>query len=592
MAATRCGSSMSGPDTMAPPAAPDAGLDTEPAVVAPGPRTRIPGVVYMPSELLDFYVRQGVLGQAGVADAFRAAARRFPDRIALSQGGRLVTYRQLDDMTDRAAAALLDLGLRPLDPVLFQLVNSQALVVSFLGCLKAGLIPVCTLAAHRASEIGQIGGQVRARAHIISARAGSFDLIPFAMAMRGALPDLAYTIVADEDGVVPDGMHRLDALIARTDLAHARAVLSGVALDPFQVVVYQLSGGTTGVPKVIPRFANEYLHSARSILKYFGFDETLVTFTGNPMMHNAPTLCFWLPALVAGGEVAIAERPDAASIARVVLDRKPTWAIIAPVYLRMMLDDGMVTQHDFANIYGLATPNGATALGARVNAPALHLYGMTEGLLTHCRAEDPTHAREITVGRPISPYDEVRIVVPGTTLDVRPGETGELIVRGPCTIHGYFDSPERNAEAFTPDGYYRSGDLMRWQVIEGERYLKFEGRLKDVVDRGGEKINCSEIELAVARLSGIANVACVGMPDPIYGERLCAFVIVDTGHPPPTVASIAAHLDIIGLARFKFPERVEIVAEFPMTMSGKPSKPLLKAQIAAILERESQRADA
>lgn len=550
-----------------------------------GPRSRIPGVVYMSAELLDFYAAEGVLGHAGIADAFREAARRFPDRVALSHGPRTFTYAELDARSDRAAAGLLSLGLRPLDPVIFQLANSHELVVSFLGCVKAGLIPICTLAAHRASEIGQIGRQVGAKAHIFSARAGSFDLITFAAAMREVLPTLAHSILADTDGDLAPGMHRLDDLIDSHDDHAARAALRAVTLDPFQVAVYQLSGGTTGVPKVIPRFNNDYLYSARSIRDFFSFDETLVTFTPNPMMHNAAMLCFWLPALLFGGEVAIAAKPDIASIARVILDRKPNWGAIAPVHLRALLNDGWVPDDAFAGVHGLAVQDGAAALSARLKVPALHLYGMTEGLLVHCRADHPARAREITVGQPVSPYDEVRIVAPGTILDVQAGEIGELIVRGPCTTRGYFDSPERNAEAFTPDGYYRSGDLMSWRIIDGQRYLCFEGRLKDVVDRGGEKINCSEVELAVMGFAGVANVACVGMPDPLYGERLCAFVIAEAGHAP-TVASIAAHLDKVGLAKFKYPERVELIREFPTTSSGKPSKPLLKARIAEMLAAE------
>ena len=145
-----------------------------------GVQERISGVVYMQDDILNYYVDEGLLGDQTLVDAFRAAVAHFPDRVAVSEIDELISYRTLDELTERAAAALLRLGLRPHDRVIFQIINSKELVIAFLACLKTGLIPICTLAAHRSSEIGQIGRQAEAKAHIVSARAGSFDLVEFA----------------------------------------------------------------------------------------------------------------------------------------------------------------------------------------------------------------------------------------------------------------------------------------------------------------------------------------------------------------------------------------------------------------------------
>jgi non-ribosomal peptide synthetase component E (peptide arylation enzyme) len=266
--------------------------------------------------------------------------------------------------------------------------------------------------------------------------------------------------------------------------------------------------------------------------------------------------------------------------------RKPTWLIVPPVVLFRLKDAGVLDRIDFTTGKGFSVTSGVERFRAFVGgAPAWPLFGMTEGLLAYCNASDPVEAQHTTVGRPLSPHDEIRILAPGAETELPDGEVGELAIRGPCTISGYFDAGERNAVAFTRDGFYRSGDLMRIKVIDGVRYLVFEGRLKDVVSRGGEKINCEEVERVAINHPAVASIAIVAMPDRTYGERACAFVIPASGKSI-TVAELGAFLGQQGLAKFKWPERIEIVAEFPLTSSGKLSKPKLRESIRSILERE------
>ncbi len=194
------------------------------------------------------------------------------------------------------------------------------------------------------------------------------------------------------------------------------------------------------------------------------------------------------------------------------------------------------------------------------------------------RESDCREAREETVGKPMTELDEVRLLKPGTEVEVAPGEIGELAVRGPSVIHGYFDAEERNRQAFTSDGFYRSSDLMSARVIDGLKYYAFEGRIKDVIDRGGEKVNCAEIELALGEAQGIAEAALVGMPDPGLGERICAFVTLRPGSSPSEagVPSFARFLEKRGFAKFKWPERVEVLSAMPTTKFGKIDKAELR----------------
>ncbi|QYE36366.1 AMP-binding protein [Polymorphobacter sp. PAMC 29334] len=547
------------------------------------------GVSYLPQSAIDHYAAEGVLTDETLTDVFEAACRRWPTRVAFSEPGVTMTYAKASVMTDRIAAALHRLGYKPLDRVLFQAANSKELLLTFIGCLKAGVIPICTLAAHRGNEIGQIGRQADAKGYIVAPSTGGFDLIEFARNMRSELPTLQHILTIRDDGVEHEGTHSLDKLALAEDPDEARATVAEIrtTLDPYQVAIFQLSGGTSGTPKIIPRFHNEYVNSARCIVEYFGFDETLVSFTPNPMLHNMPMACFSLPALIIGGEVAIAPRGDLESMQHIIQERRPNWCAIVLVHIMRLIENGAIDEHTFKDAYGLICIDKSAELSRMVNAPAYTLYGMTEGLLCHTRREDPPEAITRTVGRSVSPQDEIRLVEPGTQNDVGPGEVGELIIRGPSTIRGYYNAPEHNAGAFTVDGYYRSGDLMRWHVIDGQRYVSFEGRVKDVVSRGGEKINCSEVELAMCEHPKVTSVMCVGMPDVAYGERMCAFVMLTRGADTLSVGEIAKHLDGMGFAKFKFPERIEIVEGFPIASSGKPSKPMLRAIIAEKLQQEA-----
>lgn len=551
-----------------------------------GVKSPIPGVVYMPEADIERYVREGVLTDETFVAALRSSFAANADRTALSEPGVEISYRELDEVSDRGAAALHRLGLRSGDRALFQVRNCKELVYAFVACLKLGVIPICTLAAHRQAEIGYLGNHAAAKIHFVHSDDPRFDMAGFAEKMRAAIPSVEHLVTVRGPADRP-GLLSFAELIAAEDPVEARRLVDGVAHDPYQVILFQLSGGTSGIPKIIPRFGNEYRYTVQSVIDWLGFDRDIVSFTPNPLMHNAPMACYWGPALMLGGEVAIAGGPTLADIEATLAERRPTWIALAKVHMLRLKEVGAIERLSFDRVFGFVVTDSAGVLSDIVGAPCLPIFGMTEGLLAFVRRDDPRAAVDGTVGRPTSPYDELRIVEPGTERDVPEGEIGELLVRGPCTIRGYFDAPDRDAEAFTRDGFYRSGDLMRFVRIEGERYFAFEGRVKDVVDRGGEKINCSEVENALILHPSVGTAACVAMPDPLYGERMCAFVVLRDGCAPITQADLGTFLAEHGLAKFKWPERVEIVEDLPMTTSGKVSKPMMRELIAAKLKAEA-----
>ena len=549
-----------------------------------GVKAPIPGVVYPPVERLQRYVEAGELGLQTLVEALGESFSTNASRTALATDEGDVSYAQLDDITDRFAGALLGLGLEPLDRVLFQCANCVELIFAVVGCLKACLIPVCTLAAHREHEIVYLGCHTEARAHIVQGDDPKFDLVDFALRVQSQIPTLRHVISIHGDS--KEGVHRFEDLVAAQTRAGAREVLRNVARDPFQVAVFQLSGGTSGVPKVIPRMQNDYLLNARLTVEVLGYRADDVLFMPMPMIHNAAMICFWLPCLLAGASFAIPKDMTPEAWGSIFNAKKPTFiGVIRPLLPRLeeMLQKGCAT---LGRVRASWSPDGARLVREKYGIPSFAMFGMTEGMNMYCRDGDPDEALDWTIGRPLSRFDEVRLVEPGGDREVAVGEVGEMTCRGPYTLCGYFNAPERNQQAFTDEGFYRSGDLMVERVIDGKRYYAFAGRTKDVIDRGSEKVNCEEVENAASTHPAVAGCAVVGMPDPVLGERICAFLVINEGAQAPSVAELGRHFEALGLAKFKWPERIEVIDALPVTKVNKLHKAVLRDAIRAKLAEE------
>jgi len=251
-----------------------------------------------------------------------------------------------------------------------------------------------------------------------------------------------------------------------------------------------------------------------------------------------------------------------------------------------VLDDESASRRDLSSLRLFMTLNRADAIEAHLGVTSMNMFGMTEGLLTGSSPDAPVDARHGTVGEPSSPLDQVRLLEPGGERTVGEGGAGEMAFRGPSMTRGYYGMPEENAAAFTSDGFFRSGDLMQAHRIGARLYYSFEGRLKDNIDRGGEKFGTEEIEHLIGRYPGVADAKVVAMPDRVYGEKACAFMIMRANQPPPSVLELGQFLREQGLAGFKLPERIEAVDVFPVTRAGKVDKAKLRDIIAEKLRTE------
>ncbi len=538
-------------------------------------------VVPYPVEIAQRYREEGLWGTRTIADELHVVAQAHPDRTAVVALDGGLTYRELDERTDALAAGLIGLGLVPGDPVLFQVTNRLGAILAWYGVLKAGLIPVCTLAAHRGHEISEISRRVGAVAHLVDDASRTFDLVGFAVDQRRDHPTLRHVLVlgTDHRGVA------LESLMAGSDVETSRKLVEQAqqSIGPDDVAVFQLSGGTTGVPKVIPRLHAEYWYNAAQYARSWGWGPDSRVAHLIPIIHNAGIVCALHAAHSVGGRLILAV-PDLEASLPLMTEQGVTHVLLGQShYAAFGLPGFAAAERTLKEIVlsGAKVPPAVFDALERRGLWSGQLFGMGEGLLATTRPGAPRQARATTVGTPISPLDEVRVLEPDTEDELPDGEVGELCCRGPYTLRGYFDAPEHNARAFTSDGFYRTGDLASIQTIEGGRYISIDGRIKDLINRGGEKVNAEEVEQLLLRHPRVVAAAAVAMPDPRLGERTCAYLVVRGA--PLTLAEVQQHFAQLEVAKFKWPERLEYLTELPRTKVEKLDKKALHADIVAKL---------
>jgi salicylate---CoA ligase len=347
--------------------------------------------------------------------------------------------------------------------------------------------------------------------------------------------------------------------------------------------VFLLSGGTTGLPKLIARTHDDYTYNAKRSGEVSGFDEHTVYLVALPAGHNFPLACpGLLGALLVGGTVVMLDSPEPTKAFRTIAAEGVTHTAAVPAVAQRWIDHR--AEHpsdDLATLRVLQVGGSRLAeeVGRRVR-PVLgctlqQVFGMAEGLLNYTRLDDPEDVIVATQGRPISPADEV-LLIDALDQPVPMGEPGSLLTRGPYTPRGYYRAAEHNARAFTADGWYRSGDICRWHPSGN---LVVEGRDKDMINRGGEKISAEEIENLVYLLPQVEQVAAVAMPDPTLGERVCIYVVPRRG-AGLDLDTVRSALRERGVAAYKLPERLEVLEALPQTKVGKIDKKALRTDVA------------
>ncbi|WFB06240.1 (2,3-dihydroxybenzoyl)adenylate synthase [Streptomyces sp. LX-29] len=533
-----------------------------------------------PAEFAERYRAAGWWRGETFGQLLRDRAEAHPDRIAIIDPLRDLrwTYGELDLRADRLAAGFAARGIAPGDKVVVQLPNVAEFFEVVFALFRIGALPVFALPAHRETEIGYFCSFTEAAAYVIWAedrdrpgdRYDSFDYRGLAATVRDQVPTLRHVFVAGDGDP--------GAFEALADVAADPVPSTGPA--PGDLAFLQLSGGSTGVPKLIPRTHDDYIYSLRGSNEICGVDEHSVFLCVLPASHNFPLSSpGTLGALYAGARVVLCPRPDPETAFRLIERERVTLTGLVPPLALLWTEAGRQTSYDLSSLQVLLVGGAKfSEEAARRVRPSLgctlqQVFGMAEGLVNYTRLDDPVETIVTTQGRPISPDDEIRIV-DDEDVEVPDGTTGHLLTRGPYTIRGYWMAPEHNARAFTEDGFYRTGDIVR-RTETG--HLVVEGRAKDQINRGGEKIAAEEVENHILAHPAVHDANVVAVPDPYLGERTCAYVILRADAEPVKPIAIKKFVRQRGLAAYKVPDRVEFVDAFPQTGVGKVSKKDLRA---------------
>ena len=532
----------------------------------------LPGVVPFPPEDAQRWRDKGYWRDKSLAEEFAEGFHRFRERILLVDGSREYSYADVDRLSDNLALNLREVGLRPLERVVPVLPNCAEYVLLYFALQKLGAIPIAALATHRYAELSQFVQLAGAAACIYPERQGEFEFEPMIRRLQKEHPSLCFCIP----------LSRLKALIEKSP-NFSREELAKIRSDPSDPCIFQLSGGTTGIPKLIPRTHNDYAYNSKAAAQVCGVTRDSVLLLALPVAHNLPLACPGIQGyFFQGGKVVLSPTTRPEEIFSLIQKHRVSHLKVVPALLIRLINDPSIGRYDLSSLTliqsGGQRMQPEVRLETRQLIPSAFVqenFGMSEGMLFFVRLDDPQAVKLETCGRPICPDDEVRLV-DDDGREVPDGEVGELTCRGPYTLRGYYGVPEYNARQFTPEGFYRSGDLMR-RHPSGNYVV--EGRKKDLINRGGEKISAEEVENLILMHPAVQNVACVPVPDPHLGEKMCACLILRKGHSL-SLEELVSYLKSREIAKFKLPERMELFEEFPVSSFGKVSKKSLVEMVA------------
>jgi 2,3-dihydroxybenzoate-AMP ligase len=526
-----------------------------------------------PEEFARRYREAGYWRGETLGELLREWAARPEPRTAIVEGERRWSYAELDAKADRLAAGLRARGIGPGMPVVVQLPNTATFAAVSIALFRLGAPPVFALPSHRRSEIAYLCDAADAVAYVIPSVHQGFDYRTLAADVVRGARTVEHVLVHGDPG----------EFTALDDIEADPVALSGPS--PEDVAFFLLSGGTTGLPKLIPRTHDDYAYQLRATAEGLRFGEDGTYLAALPVAHNAALGCpGLLGTLRVGGKVVMPPSPAPDDCFQLIGAGSATLTTLMPPLVLLWLESaGFYDGVDFSRLLiqvGSArfAPELARRIYTDLGASLTHWFGMAEGLLTFTRIDDPQDVIIHTQGRPLCPDDELR-VIDDQDHDVAPGEVGELITRGPYTLRGYYRVPEHNAKAFTADGFLRTGDLVR---MTDDGNMVVEGRIKDVINRGGEKVSAGEVEDLLITHPAVREVAVVAMPDQLLGERTCAWVV--PGGAPPVLEELRSFLRARGLADYKLPDRLELTESFPHTKVGKVNKAELRELAAARLQ--------
>ncbi|WP_033290728.1 (2,3-dihydroxybenzoyl)adenylate synthase [Amycolatopsis jejuensis] len=519
-------------------------------------------------ELAAAYRKAGHWSDEPFGALLRRRAGEHPDRIAVVTPGERLSYRDFDARVDRFAAGLRSAGLSAGDFLVAQLPNGTDFMVTMFACFRAGIRIVFTLTAHRYDEVAMVVERTGAKAYVVPEVIAGFDHRQLAERITAEFPSVENVFVAGDPGPF--------APLPSAEPDHADP-----HVDAADIALLLLSSGTTAVPKLVARTHNDFSYVARKTAEASGLTGHGVFLAALPAGHSftlgAPGV---IGTVAAGGTVVLQPDPGPQDSFDLIARERVTTTALTPSLAKAWLAAREWNTADLSSLEVLQCGGSGVdrrLVGDLLAAFGCHVqqnYGMSEGLVTLVPAGDAEENVLETQGLLLSAADEVRLAGAGGE-QVAPGEVGELLARGPGVVHSYFRAPEHDERSFTPDGFYRTGDLVRFTE---SGHLVVAGRVKDLVNRGGEKVAAREVEQHLGEHPVVHQVAVVPAPHDALGECTCAYVVARGGRP--TLRELRAFMRARGVAAYKLPDILELRDELPLTAVGKIDKKVLAAEAA------------
>jgi non-ribosomal peptide synthetase component E (peptide arylation enzyme) len=528
----------------------------------------------------EHYRNAGHWRREPVPNTLRQWARTTPDRIAVTDRLGALDYAALEHAVQRAACGLWSLGVRPGDVVALQLPNWREFVVFQQAAARIGAAYLLMIPQLRSADIEYVLGISGAVAVVIPDEYRGFAYQPMLEELRPRLPKLRHVFVAGKAAGSSTG---IDAFLAEDWESRHGAEVDALEIDPDAVRQIVFTSGTEARPKGVCHSYNTAFYPLYLHREYFGLGPDDAIFTCSTVGHGTGAHFGVELGLFLGGKVVLQEKWDPAEAVATIARERCTMMWGATTFYSDLVSAPNLAEHDLSS-FRLACSAGAPIprvllqqVQDRIGATLVAAFGQSEG-------------NNISINRPGDPPEKVAgfdgrinlgIEVKTTDVDrqtLPSGEAGELAYRGPNVCLGYLD-PEHTARAFDADGFIYSGDLVQ---IDADGYLKVVGRRKDIIIRGGENISPLEIEDILYRHPAVADVAVIAVPDVRLGQRACAVVILKPD-AHLTQADVISHFAAMQVAKFKTPEYLEIVAEFPRTASGKVRKEVLRQTLGAAI---------
>jgi 2,3-dihydroxybenzoate-AMP ligase len=518
-------------------------------------------------------------------DILDRAADIHPEKEAFVDGNTRLTYGEARHKTNKLAIGLTDLGIQPLDRVLVQLPNWNEFVFAYFALQKVGAITVLLIDRYRQFEIDRLISLTGATAWIVASRYEKTDYVPIINDVLKEHPELKHVITVRGEGD-QQPFSRLERLIEWAELTEDNlARLTERRPDPTQVAHMGPTGGTTGAPKIVPRTHNSLITGTEYCSKSWEQSIEDINLIAGPIGHDLTFTKGFIGSVITLGKVIFLDSTDNKDICEAIEREKVTSIIWVPTLGQRLLQYEDLNKYDLSSLKKMHSAGGASHpdlvkdVTEKLTMKFYNGYGGTEGMTTITRTADDLDIICSTVGRPTCPYDTYRVIDKDGN-ELPPNTQGELVLKGPGVFTGYYQNPEENKKAFTSNGFFRTGDVAK---IDEKGYITLTGRIKEMINRGGESISATEIEKLINRHPDVAAVAVIPMPDPVMGERVCAYI-------QPKSGSQLSFDEIISFLRgqkasvLQLPERIEFIDTMPYTGAQKMDKKSLQEDIAKKLQ--------